>query len=488
MKDHGWFARFLRPVAPYLMALGAPLLASCESTGVMQVDSGVEPGMDGGQRVRQIRYTPEGCGYEVATPDLEAAGMSQDVFASEDFVRHIHVSWAGPSHTSFAVNWNGALDTLASRVLYGTDRDAVSAADADGAGVLGQVGHFMMYGRGPYRTRVHEAHVCGLMPSTTYYYKVGGPGHWSEVLEVTTAPEPGSTEPFAFGVTGDSRNNNENSWPLSQRRLLEAGIDFQVFSGDAVFLGANQADWELFFNATDGDFHIQDMLSRVPFMMANGNHDGLAVNYLAQFAYPQERSPSEQAEGEEWYSFDYGNAHFVVLNDSVGDTAVISGSQAQWLRQDLARVDRTRTPWLFAVHHRPFYTCRSNHAPYLEARAGWQPIFDEYAVDVVFTGHNHVYERSRPIRGLEGGEGVVAQTTPDGRPVYDGAGRPSGTVYVVAAGVGAELYDVSTDCPTTLTALRQRPYVVVEIDHRTLRYTAYDAMDGSVIDSFTVTK
>jgi hypothetical protein len=482
-----------RELSPLFLVPLVLLVPACEETGLVRVDSGPEPEGDGGPAAqRTLTYTPDGCGYEVRTPELDATGMSEDVFDEDtDTLDQIHVSWAGPSHTSFAVNWQSGVATLASRVLYGTDEDAVSAADGPGDGVSEQVGHHMFYRAmigGGAGTRIHEAHVCGLDPNTTYYYKVGGPGHWSEVFDTTTAPEPGTTELFSFGVSGDSRNNLENSWPISQRRLLEAGVDFQVFSGDAVFLGPNQNDWREFFAATDGDFAVQDLLARVPFLMANGNHDQLAINYVTQFAFPQEESELERAQGEEWYSFDYGNAHFLMLNDTVADSSVLGGAQADWMRADLMAVDRTETPWIFAVHHRPFYTCRSTHSPDTALRAAWQPIFDEFSVDFVLTGHNHVYERSQPIRGLEGGEGVVASTGTNGVPTYDPAGLPSGTVYVVAAGVGAELYEVSTDCTTAYAGQAVRPYVIVEIEDRTLRYTAYDAMNGQVIDSFELSK
>ena len=464
-------------------------LAACDDTTVVD-DSGIPPDTDAGPVApRQITYTPEGCGYEVQTPDVEAAGMSEDTFADPDEVHHIHTSWAGPSHTSVAINWESAAETLASRVLYGLDMATVVAADAAGGEVMEQLGHFMLFTPvvGPRATRIHEVHVCGLSPSTTYYYKVGGPGHWSEVFDVTTAPVPGSVEPFSFAFTGDSRNNIENSWPISQQRVLDAAVDFEVFNGDAVFLGSNQNDWRDFFEASDGSFEIQDLFARVPFMMANGNHDRLATNYLAQFAFPQEVSPSERGQGEEWYSFDYGNAHFVMLNDTVDDAAVLGGAQADWMRADLMAVDRTATPWVFAVHHRGFYTCGSTHSPDTGLRAAWQPVFDEFAVDMVLTGHNHVYERSEPIRGLSGTDGVVAASGADGEPTY-AAGVASGTVYVVAGGVGAELYGVANDCPTQHVGQVVRPFAVIEIEGRTLTYTAYDATSGIAIDSFSLTK
>jgi hypothetical protein len=222
-------------------------------------------------------------------------------------------------------------------------------------------------------------------------------------------------------------------------------------------------------------------------MSANGNHEGLAVNYVAQFAFPQEVSPDELAQGEEWYSFDYGNAHFVVLNDSVADSSVIAGSQATWLRADLAAVDRSVTPWIIVSHHRSFYTCRSTHSPATNLRTAWQPIFDEFAVDFVVNGHNHVYERSLPIRGLLEGEGQLAAAGPNGIPTHE-AGRPSGTIYLVSGGAGAPLYDVSDECPTTFVANAVHHYLLFEFEGTTVNFRALNPLTETVLDSFTYTK
>ena len=147
---------------------------------------------------------------------------------------------------------------------------------------------------------------------------------------------------------------------------------------------------------------------------------------------------------------------------------------------------------VFAVHHRPFYTCLSTHRPDQGLRQAWQPLFDEFEVDIVFTGHNHVYERSNPIRGLEGGQGQLAPAGPFGVPQIRtpgvGTGSPSGTIYVVAAGVGAPLYSVSDECPTTNVAQSIRNYVIVDIEDRNLTFTVYDAMTDTQIDMFTYSK
>lgn len=495
--------RSILSVVSTLCALGA----GCEETGIIRPDAGehdageeavdawLDPTIDAGPPpMRSITYTPAGCAHSVSSPDVDDARMGSDVFGASPFADHIHVSFAGPADTTLAFNWRSDLDTLASAVLLGTDEAAVQAADGPGPGVARYDGHTMRYSprSGGTATRVHEVHVCGLTPGTRYYYKVGGPGHWSRVYAVSTSPPIGTTEPWSFAATGDSRGNEENAWALAQQMVLASGVDLQVFSGDAVVVGNVQQQWdEEFFGPTNGTFSVQDSLAQIPFMMANGNHDLLATNYLAQFAFPQERSPDETGNGEEWYSFDYGNAHFVFLNDTVFNVRVIAGSQRAWLEEDLRRADanRANVPWIFVVHHKPLYTCLSNHAPQIDLRSAWQPLFDRYHVDVVIAGHNHVYERSRPIFGLTGVEGNVAATEGSNYEPRIVGGVPSGTVYIVAAGVGAPLYRVGTDCPTTTPAGQSvRNYVQFDITGRRLRARVFRVLDGMVIDEFGWTK
>jgi hypothetical protein len=209
-------------------------------------------------------------------------------------------------------------------------------------------------------------------------------------------------------------------------------------------------------------------------MPTNGNHEGLAVNYVLQFALPQEQSAGEGAEGEEWYSFDYGNVHFVVLNDTAPET-LIRGEEADWLEADLAAVDRSVTPWVIAMHHKPPYSC-SNHGSQRVPREAWQPIYDAHAVDLVINGHDHNYERSHPIRGFQPG-------TMDGMIVGEG----EGTLYVVTGGAGAPLYGAGSDCPHTALSESTYHYTIVDVDDRTLTLTAY-RIDDTMLDTFTLTK
>jgi Icc-related predicted phosphoesterase len=443
---------------------------------------------DGGGKNKPVTfpYTPEGCNYTVAVPDAsEDVSIDTELTGAEPVPKHIHVSWAGAPESTFAVSWATDLDTKLTRVLYGTDKAAVEAADAPGGGVKQQVGHTMILGSPLFttqKTRVHEAHVCGLAADTTYYYKVGGKGAWSKVYDVATAPAPATPAPFKLALIGDSRSGPDVFAQIEQK-VVAAGVDFQLFSGDFVDIAPNQSQWEQWFEGTNGAFATQDALATRPLMPVNGNHDVLSIYYVGQFALPQDVSPGELAQGEQWYSFDYANAHFMMLDTEANKL----DAQADWMREDVKKIDRQKTPWLIAVFHKAPYTCGSKHqSDSVAPRATWQPVFDELKVDLVLTGHVHNYQRSVPIRGFKPGttEGVEAASGPNKAPVAE-----SGTVYVVSGGAGADLYgvDPASNCAFSYFTEKTHHYVIIDIADRTMKYRAY-RLDGSELDSFDYTK
>jgi len=454
----------------FALGLTAVAFVGCEDTGLISSNFDTSA------------YTPEGCGFEVSPATETTSGLDDGLGTGTP--DHVHVGWSSDPSSTVAVNWRTDTETTGTQVIYGTEQAAVEAADGPGDGVNVQSGHWMSYEASIFDTeptQIHEVHICGLSPDTTYYYKAGSPGAWSEVYDISTGPPPGSTGPVRFAVSGDSRNE-PSIWAEVQEAIDAEGVDFELFSGDAVIAGANQGQWNAFFQAESGNgFKAIDLLARMPLMVVNGNHDNLQVNYDAQFSLPQDKVDGELLNGEEWWSFDYGNVHIVGLNDSPEINA-ISQPQRQWLEADLAAVDRETTPWVFVVHHKPTYSCGGSHGSNLDIRSAWQPIFDRFQVDIVFAGHDHLYERSKPIRGLQGVEGQLAEAGVNGTPVDQ-----SGTLYVVAAGAGAPLYGADDQCFHTEVAESTRNYVIVDIQDRTLEYTAY-RLNGTVLDSFSYSK
>lgn len=449
-------------------------------------------GAAGGGTIDSFPYTPAGCSYTVAPPDVAESAGNADTFGADATPRYLHSSWPGATHTGFAVNWVTDLDTLATQLLIGTERTAVEGADAASTGVTLQYGHTMLYGSVLFadaKQRAHEVHVCGLAADTTYYYKVGGPGHWSQTYEFSTAPAPGTAAPFKFAVLGDSRSGPE-IYAQIQKAAFDQGVDFQLFSGDFVDNTQNQSQWEALFGGASSGFAVQDALAQRPMMPANGNHDNLSAYYNGLMALPQDVSQGESAQGEEWYSFDYSNAHFVVVN-SESPSATLT-TQREWMRTDLAKVDRAKTPWIFVAFHTPTYSCASTHeGDQLPIRAAWQPVFDEFEVDFVLMGHVHNYQRTLPIRGFQAGgtEGQVAATGANDVPVIDGSGKSSGTLYILSAGAGGDLYGVkpSSACYFASKTEETNNWGLFSLDGKQVAFTAYK-LDGTVLDELTFTK
>jgi len=447
-------------------------------------------------------YTPEGCSYTVTIPP----GMEDSFYPATSPLAttppvHVHASYASDPSTSFAINWSYAVaggqpsntmqscpsgkctDTTAimTQVIYGTSQSAVQAASGAGDGVTVQYGHTARYSAidtngDTVDARIHEVHVCGLTPATTYYYKVGNPGFFSNVYSLVTAPVKGATTEYRFGIAGDARDVPA-VWAQAEQAIKSAGAVFQIFSGDLINLPPNnQYQLNQFFEAVSGNAPASDVMAEIPIMPTSGNHDEMSIPYMEQFAIPQSPANEESAAfgQKEWYSFDYANAHFIALYDSTS-TSVISGAETTWLSADLAAVDRKVTPWIFVFHHQPQFTCDSVHAPDT-AVLPWQQLFDQYHVDVVFNGHVHNYQRSYPSKGW-----APATTEP----------TASGTVYVVAGAVGIapdDTYGCLTNCSYTVLCNQTQNYMVADINANTATFTATNLATGAMLDSFTITK
>ncbi len=485
MRSFHVLVRALVPVA----LLGA---AACsKSTIITDNNGGGTPGVGAGYTGPSLIYTPAGCSYQVRSPEQIIEASYLDPAHTTNATQppdHVHASYAGDPSTTFAVNWRSPENTAyTTDLLYGTDEAAVTAATGSTDAVKLQYGHTLTLAGSLLDSedptdptkylRLHEVHVCGLTPGTKYFYKVGNVGAYSKTFPIVTGPAPSATAKFRFAVSGDARDNVQ-IWADAQKQIQALGPAFQLFSGDAVLTGGWQSLWNNFFESKSGGQLSSDVLASIPIMMANGNHESLAVNYVAQFALPQVAGGGETPSAKAWYSFNYGNAHFIFLNDTTASGDTIGGSEATWLKADLAAVDRAKTPWVFVSHHQPLYTCSQSHLPYKKGRESWQPIFDQYHVDMVFAGHNHEYERSFPINGFQSG-------STEGQVVSD---MNKGTVYIVSAGVGAGLYDVNTNCNTQVVAKSVVNYVIIDIDGQTIHYKAYNETTNTVLDSFDFTK
>ncbi len=230
--------------------------------------------------------------------------------------------------------------------------------------------------------RQQTAELEGLEPATTYCYRLDG---LTAPIGFRTAPLSSTGAPVRFVVLGDSGEGGDGQEAVRDQ-MATVAFDLMLHTGDIAYGSGTLAQLESnFFDVYD------DFLESVPVFPASGNHDyqsERAAPYQEVFALPENGAPDGL---ERWYSFDWGEVHFVAL-----DTEAVNDAQVRWLEQDLAH---NALPLTVAYMHRPAYSS-GYHGSDKKVRAAFSPLFEKYGVQVVFSGHDHDYERTRPISGV----------------------------------------------------------------------------------------
>ncbi len=291
--------------------------------------------------------------------------------------------------------------------------------------------------------------ITDLTPGIKYVYRVGGGGVWSEPTVFTTATE---TRDFSFIYMGDVQSEYAK-WGNMLNSVYEAHpeIKFGLLGGDLTDKGHDISEWQKFLNGATGVF------SQIPVMPTMGNHDGSM--YERFFELPG-NGPSGLK--QEFYSFDYGNAHFVILNSN-NNTNVVA---KEWLQGDLAATDKK---WKFAVFHHPAYPAIIDYKGIDRSiRENWVPILEQHGVDMVFVGHQHVYMRTHPIYQDEVKTGSY------------------GIVYVMG-NAGTKVYSSGSDSPYIACEKACSNYQIVNVKNDILTLISKTAK-GELIETFTIDK
>lgn len=349
------------------------------------------------------------CGYAITTKaGAEAPRLAGTTIGKDPTPTFVHLGIVGDPTTSIVAQWRTAdEETTAAVMRYGVGANL--SADQLTSTVKGL--EFRYHGTGQTLYRMHQAHACGLQPGTTYSYQVGDGKHWSPVATFHTAPDV-TAHPDAeivLGFVGDSRLGPD-IWTQVAMQLEQRAPDLLLFSGDAVFSGIDQPEWDTWIDGA------ASLLATTPVVLANGNHEANAPNFYAQFAMPGD---------QENFGFDYGFAHVTVGNDTPEDPSTLTTTTLDAIKADFTASANAR--WKLLMHHQPMWSSGSKHGSNLALQASWGPVVDQFAIDLVLNGHEHNYEITKPLLG-----GVVQSS------------NATGTTYVVAGGAGAELYPFNT--------------------------------------------
>ena len=247
-------------------------------------------------------------------------------------------------------------------------------------------------------TRQWTAAVSGLEPDTTYCYTVLQDGQPATApAPLKSAPATGTAGHVQFVVFGDSGGGGSDQSALLQQ-IETVPFDFMIHTGDIAYDHGTLPEFEARF------FRVYaPLLASRPMFPASGNHeydtaDALPVRQV--FGLPENGGPDGV---ERWYSYDWGDVHFVVL-----DTERSGPEQAAWLEADLAA---HQLPWTIVYGHKPPHSS-GEHGDDPGFNQWFVPILQAHHVQLVLSGHDHDYERFHPIDGVTyivtggGGKGV----------------------------------------------------------------------------------
>ena len=337
---------------------------------------------------------------------------------------------------------------------------------------------FLPYSREAVR---HVITVRGLVAGTKLRFRIGDAqkGFWKECTFDTGLPD----KAFTFltlcdsdGVTDDSFEAFANALRLGEKAWDPA---FIVHAGNLVRNPASDAQWS---RALDG---AADVLARVPLLYASGSNDANG-GYSVRKHLTCSRTPMQFEEDGVYYSFDYGNAHFAVVNtNSLQADGGLTDRQLTWLKNDLSG---SRADWKILVCYAPVFGVE-NQAPRLDAQLS--SVVGACGVDLVLEGGVGGYLRTRPLRGGSPADVLTETVQVNGRyyPVY----IENGCFLAVSSGLcggGAKQMEIRSPLVAVSDRLETPVYSAVTVTDDTLCVAAYTVVDGVAqqIDSYGLRK
>ncbi len=307
---------------------------------------------------------------------------------------HIMISFYDDSRRSMAVTWRTSTDVADGYAEYRSDGGETMICEAESHIFESDIDISV----------IHTARLKKLTPGTKYYYTCGDKNNRSSEFSFETQAE--NVEKFTFLALADFQKGEPHDLPdysylgVFIKKILKEHpeIKFILSAGDSTDCGQHEQQWNGMFCGLEG------IIESVPFMMALGNHDNRgfedyekgigryyaepAEYFCSQFckAYPDNGAENWKTEN---YSFDYGDAHFIIFS--------INGPEEtdEWAKKDL---QNTAKKWKLGTYHFPIYysgtDCENDDA---------YPVMRESMemCDIMFSGHEHNFSRSFPIRNEE---------------------------------------------------------------------------------------
>lgn len=350
----------------------------------------------------------------------------------------------------------------------------------------------------------HEVRLTGLTPDTQYYYSIG------------TSSATLASDSTYFFITAPTAAKPTRVWVLGDSGI-GGSVQTNVRNAYYTFTGTRHTDlWMMlgdnaYNSGTDSEYtsylfnYYPTMLRKSVLWPTLGNHDAGSADsptqsgpYYAQHTLPKAGEAGGVASGTEaYYSYDYGNIHFICL-DSADTSLSASGAMANWVTSDL---QNNTKDWTIVFFHHPPYSKGSHNSDtesqLVSMRTNFNPIFENYGVDLVLCGHSHSYERSRLLDGHYGLSSTFNSTTMV-KQAGSGAGAGAytktavgpvphqGTVYAVP-GASGQTSGGTLNHPAMWISLNVAGSMVLDFDNNRLDAIYLDST-GAQRDNFTMIK
>ena len=341
--------------------------------------------------------------------DLELIGTSGGGGTTASLTRGPYMN--SSLQNSIVIRWRTNVATN-SKVSYGTSAGSLTQSVTDNTS-----------------TTEHVVILTGLTTNTLYFYSIGSTtqtiqGDANNYFK--TMPVAGSTQKIRVMAMGDMGNNSTNQVNVRNAWQAFNGTNYTdawILLGDNAYNNGTDAEYQTnFFTIYQGSLTKNHVLWPAP-----GNHDYAnnasrqadhVIPYYDMFTLPKNAEAGGVASNTEaYYSYNYGNIHFVSLDSygwETGSTRLYDtlGPQAVWLKQDLAA---NTQPWIVVYFHHPPYTKGSHNSDteseLINMRERIVPILERFKVDLVLSGHSHSYERSFLLNGHYGLENTFNATS-----------------------------------------------------------------------------
>lgn len=275
----------------------------------------------------------------------------------------------------------------------------------------------------PVFTTEHIIQLANLKPNSKYFYSVGTNDKTLSISKdyyFITAPSPTDSRPINIWAMGDFGDDSKDTYVKNQTAIKEQYLknksnhtDLWLWLGDNAYCCGTDIEYQ----RQVFDFYGSNILGNTPFFSVPGNHEyyetataqvDKKISYFNIINVPTEGEMGGLASRtKEYYSYNFGNIHFIAL-DSYGldegkyRLSAPQSKQYQWLINDL-EANKGKSLWTIITFHHPPYTKRSHDSDgeldLVAIREGLVPIFDKYKVDLVLNGHSHSYERSHLMKG-----------------------------------------------------------------------------------------